>query len=274
MYNIPRSVTDTYYRYKMPIMRIKIEGKGNGVRTVITNMKKIMLALDRPLEYGVKYMGMTLGVSTKIDAYCTLNGKHDDEKLASCLDQFIDVYVLCSKCKNPETILTIKKTTIHLNCKACGKISPINAVTKFSNYILKGYTPSSFIPVNVIKVADIEWSADTSPEAVAKRKCSLGIHSSHELKNTFINLFTDDVRCDFYRKIEHIRPLINNLKDMIILLRCFEKWTNEISHILNGLYESGIVTEESILKWHKHTSEDINTRSIPFIDWLTTEEID
>lgn len=36
--NIPRSINDEYYRYKMPILQTKIEGKGNGLRTVIVNM--------------------------------------------------------------------------------------------------------------------------------------------------------------------------------------------------------------------------------------------
>ncbi len=51
--NIPRSNIDVYYRYKMPIIQIKIEGKGNGIRTIIVNMDKIMKALDRPMEYGL-----------------------------------------------------------------------------------------------------------------------------------------------------------------------------------------------------------------------------
>lgn len=110
--NIPRSIDDIYYRYKMPIMITKIEGKGNGIRTVITNMGEVMKALDRPLDFGTKFMGMELGTKTKLDLVqrnCTLNGKHDDEKLALYLDKFIDIYVLCTKCKNPETFLDVKK---------------------------------------------------------------------------------------------------------------------------------------------------------------------
>jgi hypothetical protein len=61
MVNIPRDVVDDYYRYKMPVLRakvstitgnttnyLKVEGKGNGIKTVVENMEDIARALNRP----------------------------------------------------------------------------------------------------------------------------------------------------------------------------------------------------------------------------------
>ena len=46
--NIRRDVDDKFYRYRMPLLEIKIEGKGNGIKTVIPNMSDIARALSRP----------------------------------------------------------------------------------------------------------------------------------------------------------------------------------------------------------------------------------
>lgn len=47
-YNVNRNVTDAFYRYKMPRLLAKVEGKGNGIKTVIVNMTDIAKSLGRP----------------------------------------------------------------------------------------------------------------------------------------------------------------------------------------------------------------------------------
>ena len=46
--NVNRQIQDAFYRYKMPRLQAKVEGKGNGVKTVIPNMADIARALGRP----------------------------------------------------------------------------------------------------------------------------------------------------------------------------------------------------------------------------------
>ena len=50
MENINRGVDDAFYRYKMPKLLAKVEGNGNGIKTVIPNMKEIAKSLSRPPE--------------------------------------------------------------------------------------------------------------------------------------------------------------------------------------------------------------------------------
>ena len=46
-YNVNREVNDAFYRYKMPAIVAKVEGQGNGIKTVIVNMVDIARALNR-----------------------------------------------------------------------------------------------------------------------------------------------------------------------------------------------------------------------------------
>lgn len=65
--NVNRDVTDVFYRYKMPRIAAKVEGKGNGIKTVIVNMAEVAKALGRPATYPTKYFGCELGAQTQFD---------------------------------------------------------------------------------------------------------------------------------------------------------------------------------------------------------------
>jgi translation initiation factor 5 len=119
--NIRRDVKDSFYRYKMPKLLSKIEGKGNGIKTVIPNMSDIAKSLHRPPTYPTKYFGTELGAQVKFeedkDRYI-VNGAHDAPKLQALLDGFIQKFVLCGSCSNPETDLVFAKDgTILRDCK-------------------------------------------------------------------------------------------------------------------------------------------------------------
>jgi translation initiation factor 5 len=57
--------------------------------------------------------------------------------LQDYLDGFISKFVLCKKCKNPETDVHIKDGRILLDCKACGQRSDVDLRLKLSSFILK-----------------------------------------------------------------------------------------------------------------------------------------
>jgi translation initiation factor 5 len=138
--NIRRDVTDPFYRYKMEKLQSKIEGKGNGIKTVIVNLNSVAQSLSRPPEYVIKYFGFELGAQANAkptDDRWIINGAHDAPKLQDYLDGFIDKFVLCKKCKNPETDVVIKDSRIVLDCKACGQRSEVDPRLKLSSFIVK-----------------------------------------------------------------------------------------------------------------------------------------
>jgi translation initiation factor 5 len=124
----------------MEKIQSKIEGKGNGIKTVIVNLNNVSQALARPPAYVIKYFGFELGAQTTLnptDDRWIINGAHDAPKLQDYLDGFISKFVLCKKCKNPETVVQVKDGRILLDCKACGERSDVDMRLKLSGVILK-----------------------------------------------------------------------------------------------------------------------------------------
>lgn len=140
--NINRKNTDQFYRYKMPRLLAKVEGKGNGIKTVIVNMVDIGKSLQRPPAYPTKFFGCELGAQTQIDLKnerYIVNGSHDGDKLQEILDDFIQKFVLCPDCENPETLLHVetKKERIGQTCMACGYSGVISLTHRLITFILK-----------------------------------------------------------------------------------------------------------------------------------------
>lgn len=143
--NINRSVQDPFYRYKMPKLLAKVEGSGNGIKTVVPNMVDIAKALARPPAYPTKFFGYELGAQVQMDEKTEryiVNGNHTQEKLQDLLFSFIEKFVLCRSCDNPETSLKVtKKKTIEQSCVACGHHQALITDQKFASYIISHPPP-------------------------------------------------------------------------------------------------------------------------------------
>lgn len=139
--NIRRDISDPFYRYKMEKIQSKIEGKGNGIKSVIVNLSSVAQSLSRSPQYVVKFFGFELGAQVTAnpsDDRYIINGAHEASKLQDYLDTFISKFVLCGECKNPETDLKITKDGLILkDCKACGQRTNVDLRHKLSGYILK-----------------------------------------------------------------------------------------------------------------------------------------
>jgi len=149
MINVNRNTNDMFYRYKMPKLVAKVEGTGNGIKTVIVNMTAIAKALNRPPTYVTKFFGCELGAQVQMiaeDDRYIVNGAHDPEKLQTLLDGFIKRFVMCRNCDNPETKLSFRNRNggeIRQVCIACGHQCSINMAShKLTTYISK-YPPDS-----------------------------------------------------------------------------------------------------------------------------------
>uniref|UniRef100_A0A6V2MCK3 W2 domain-containing protein n=1 Tax=Ditylum brightwellii TaxID=49249 RepID=A0A6V2MCK3_9STRA len=132
-------VDDPEYRYKMPTVYGKIEGRGNGIKTVIPNISEVALSLHRPPGEVNKFFGCELGAQTTYNAdtdRAVVNGAHTDSVLQNMVHRYIEGFVLCPNCRLPETDYKIKSDTIYHKCAACGAKEMLNMQHKLCTYIL------------------------------------------------------------------------------------------------------------------------------------------
>lgn len=121
--NVNRGNPDPFYRYKMPPMVIKLEGRGNGKKTILDNVEAVAEALQRPPTYVTKFLGTEFGAGVQVDAKNAryiLKGYFTQPEMQESLDKFIRIFVMCNSCDNPETVLSVKNKKIHQKCAACG----------------------------------------------------------------------------------------------------------------------------------------------------------
>lgn len=102
----------------------------------LASPRLVLLRLADP----TKFFGIELGAQTTManDRYI-VNGAHQPDRLRELLDVFIEKFVLCPSCKNPETVLLVneKKEEITRDCKACGAQTMLDMRHKLTTYILK-----------------------------------------------------------------------------------------------------------------------------------------
>jgi len=132
-------VEDPSYRYKMPKIAGKIEGRGNGIKTLLCNVKDVALSLNREAPEITKFFGTELGAQTTYETEterAIVNGAHSDVLLQSKLSTYIEKFVLCSNCHLPETHYKIKDGIITQKCLACGTKTVCEMTHKLTTFIL------------------------------------------------------------------------------------------------------------------------------------------
>jgi len=141
--NISKSQEDVFYRYKLPKLLTKIEGRGNGIKTVVVNMIEIARALKVHPAYSTKFFGFELGAQSRFEGdppRAIVNGAHTAVTMQNLLSKFIDIFVLCPRCKLPEIKLSVEGEKIVIDCAACGVNSVLKTAHKLATFIIK-YPP-------------------------------------------------------------------------------------------------------------------------------------
>lgn len=131
---------DPFQRYKMPSLELRYNHTRK--RTYIANTFRVCSSLDRDQDLVALYFKKKLSSSINWIAKqeeLELNGVYPAEKLQDILREFIDGYVLCRECSNPETRLRLKSSgdALSMRCKACGMKSTIKIPGAVFGCVLK-----------------------------------------------------------------------------------------------------------------------------------------
>lgn len=110
-------INDPFYRYQMD----QVEITKQGIKIVFLNIESISKSLSREPSQIVSFLKKYFGSSFEYKDNIATTTKKDltKEELQNALFKYIEEYVLCKKCKNPETIYEKEKKKIFMCCKAC-----------------------------------------------------------------------------------------------------------------------------------------------------------
>eukprot|EP00494_Astrolonche_serrata_P024158 UN24416 len=124
----------------MPPIKRKVEGRGNGIKTVLVNIVDIAGALRTNPKYPTKYLAIEVGAqSTWMDTRNVgiVNGKHEEKELQEVLQNFIEMFILCPECHFPELQHKAKQKRITVTCMSCGHQNVLDNSHNVMKYIYR-----------------------------------------------------------------------------------------------------------------------------------------
>eukprot|EP00917_Polyrhabdina_sp_WS-2016_P014094 GHVP01030802.1.p1 GENE.GHVP01030802.1~~GHVP01030802.1.p1 ORF type:complete len:296 (-),score=40.92 GHVP01030802.1:70-957(-) len=267
MINIKRT-EDAHYRYKMPELQTKTEGRGNGIKTVLVNIEEVSKALNRPVSYPIRYFGTELGTLSVCDTNKQkyyINGQHTSSELLNILYCFIDKYVICKSCDNPETEINNDKKTdkLYLICSACGCQTLIDNNHKLSIYILKNINSTKINEDKIIKnkyslyidrINENKYNHNINKiinELNIRNDRALGIYIQILIENNNeldgfvkgLNLIRNNIKNDYDRNsiMGGIERICSHDNSKLLLINSF----------LQILYNEDFLSEEYLKNWNK-----------------------
>lgn len=113
---LPKEIVVTE-RFEVP----KAKGHIQGNKTVITNFNQIIETFMRDKDHFLKFLLKELATPGILDGpRLVLGRKVNAQLINSKIQQYAEMYVLCSNCGKPDTNIIEKEGVNYLKCTACG----------------------------------------------------------------------------------------------------------------------------------------------------------
>lgn len=112
---LPKSVLKVE-RFEVP----KVQGHIQGKKTIINNFHQIAAVLHRKVEHLLKYVLKELAAPGDLKKNALIIGaKIPSSRINKKIKNYVEKYVICPKCKSPDTKL-VKEKRLYVKCLACG----------------------------------------------------------------------------------------------------------------------------------------------------------
>lgn len=158
------SSDDQHFRYKMPAVALKHEGKGKMKKTLLVNIKDVCESLGRPADYLMTYLGQKLSATAKVEKEVGLSyvtGHHASAQVQALVLNFVRDAVMCRRCHKPETTCHTEGSKKHkelfLQCKCCRARSDLDSGDQFVKYMISH-------PVQVVSFGHASSSTNTTAQ--------------------------------------------------------------------------------------------------------------
>ena len=108
---------------------LKVKGHHEGVRTVISNFGQIVASVRRSPEHFLKFLSKELASQCEVRGdRLILSRKLASKDINDKIEKYVNGFVLCPKCKKPDTELDEDKGKAFLRCLACGERHEIHKI--------------------------------------------------------------------------------------------------------------------------------------------------
>lgn len=112
-------------RFKIPIAETMIQGN----QTIIKNFSQIAETLRREPSHILKFLTKELATPAGLSGgRAILQAKFSQKMVQQKLESYMNDYVFCKECKEPDTRLVKEDRITFLVCEACGAKASVKAI--------------------------------------------------------------------------------------------------------------------------------------------------
>jgi translation initiation factor 2 subunit 2 len=108
---------------------LNVKGHHEGTRTIISNFSQVVTCIRRSADHFIKFLTKELASSAEISGdRLILSRKVSSKDVNDKIEKYVRTFVLCPKCKKPDTELCEEGGKSYLRCLACGEKYEVHRV--------------------------------------------------------------------------------------------------------------------------------------------------